>query len=121
MVDASIAGTYGGMKTYSIAAFEEAASKPCPKCNGKNYMVSVQTTTAGNQIFPMRCVACNHFIKFLAVEQSAADLRSFVLPIGMHAGKTLADIPLDYLHWAASNLSNRNLRQKVMSFLASMQ
>lgn len=44
------------------------------------------------------------------------DFERWTMPVGKHKGKTLSEIPEDYLQWASQNMSG-NIKKRVQQFL----
>lgn len=54
------------------------------------------------------CTGCGKHVRFL----KSTTPETFVMPFGKHKGDQLQNIPLDYLHWGVSNLSDEKLRNR---------
>lgn len=57
------------------------------------------------------CGECGKFIEFVR-----QPIENFVMPIGQYKGRSLADVPRDYLVWCSQNLK-KNLAERIKEFL----
>lgn len=43
----------------------------------------------------------------------------FIMPIGKHKGKTISELPIEYLEWGAQNIIQKNIKARFVDELSS--
>lgn len=87
---------------------------PACVCDSTRYSRRQEKTHVG-----LYCIGCGKWWKWEAQPITRERAAAFVLPFGKHKGKKLAEVPRDYLEWAAHKMDNARIQAMAKCLLAN--
>lgn len=93
----------------------EDATKPCSKC-GCTIRSTVRCDPPSPHYARVECGSCGKFFKFEPFPLNQERIDTFTLPFGIHKGKKLPDVPVDYLRWMMANKAGGKSITRVVGF-----
>lgn len=102
------ADKYALLKAYKIATGDDPDQNGSQDMGSRNKGASTKTATNGTQGVKTQSNA------------SVDEARNFVINFGKHSGKTLGELPQDYLEWLVDKAQNAQIKQYAEIVLKSM-
>lgn len=87
----------------------------CKKCGCDKF--TVNHSPGGHA--KAECSTCGAYLQFIPQGPEPTHIGEVVIPFGKHKGARLAQIPDEYLRWAAENLESTKWREKFKNELGA--
>jgi hypothetical protein len=88
----------------TTARAQSVKKKSCPGCGSEALDLG---PGRGPHKASVVCTACGRFMAWVGFPIDADVAAAFVMPFGAHKGKTMAELPPDYVAWLAANVAGR--------------
>jgi hypothetical protein len=86
----------------------------CPHCRSTGL---VESPAEPPHFARLDCGDCGRWLRWVGAPMTFDRAAAFVMPFGKHAGKTLAEIPRDYLLWGLEKINRPSIRRAIERFL----